>query len=219
MKYCRSILFLLFVILISCHNQNDKPRQTQSVKQPASATPDTASINAPEQEPQTPDSAFLIIPGEKVGQIALGMSAEKVNSLLGKPDSGDAAMGKSLSFWISKSNHRPPQYVAIYTTISNDASSQHLVRQVQVTSPRFQTTDSIHTGDMIEKIRASYTLTPVAYFTNKYRERVFIFDDEEKGIAFEVTAPDSMCTAITVHRAGEKIKQTYLPVRPDMVRL
>ncbi|OKL41216.1 hypothetical protein A3841_15480 [Pontibacter flavimaris] len=156
-----------------------------------------------------------------MGHIKLGMAANAVHAILGKQDSGDAAMGKALSFWLSKQEGEPQHYVAVYTVADFGGTDETpRVRQVQVTSPQFQTTDSIGTGKPLPEIRQKYgNLKPLAYFQNEQQQQVYIFDARQQGIAFEVTLPDSLCSAITIHPKGENVTKTYLPLHPDMTRL
>ncbi len=170
--------------------------------------------------PPKPDSSYLIVPGERIGQIRLGETAELVNSKLGQPDSGDAAMGKALNFWINPDEKKVRQYVAVYFVRHLEKGQEALrTEQVQVTSPAFKTSGSIGTGSNIADIRQKYKLTPLAYYTNTKQQQVYIYDDVARGIAFEVTLPDSTCTAVTIHRKDENVVDTYLPLHPDMIRL
>ncbi|MCX2741420.1 hypothetical protein [Pontibacter anaerobius] len=210
-----ALYFILILCLLSCQSQ-DENRQAP----PDPMATDTAATVQP-PKPATPDSAYLIIPGESIGHIKLGMAAKTVSSILGKPDSGDAAMGKALSFWVSKQANEPQHYVAVYTVTdfgSEDETPR--VQQVQVTSPQFLTTDSIGTGKSLPEIRQKYKkLKPLAYFRNEQQQQVYIYNDREQGIAFEITTSDSLCTAITIHPKGENVTDTYLPLHPDMTRL
>lgn len=182
---------------------------------------DTTSMAPNPTTPETPDSAYLIIPGESIGHVSLGMSSMALHDMMGKPDSGDAAMGKSLQFWVSKESDRHRNYLAVYTVNNLDGSgSPPEVKQVQVTSPKFQTESGIGTGKTMDQVREQFhNLQPLAYYTNEQKQQVYIFDDQAQGIAFEITIPDSLCKAITVHQKGKDVTETYLPIHPDMTRL
>ncbi|AKD02456.1 hypothetical protein PKOR_04140 [Pontibacter korlensis] len=203
-------------MLLACQNQS-----SNNQLEPSSVPiPDTV-VTAPPPKPNTPDSAYLIVPGKSIGHIRLGMSAETVTKRLGKPDSGDAAMGKALSFWIAKQPQEPRHYVAVYTVTDFDGRSEKpKVQQVQVTSPRFRTRNGIGTGMLLSEIRKQFNnLQPLAHYLNKQKQEVYIYDDQEQGIAFEVTVLDSLCTAITIHRKGENMTDVYLPLYPDITWL
>ena len=46
-------------------------------------------------------SAWLIVPGQRIGQIRLESPAQSL-AVLGKPDGGDAAMMKAWRIWYSR---------------------------------------------------------------------------------------------------------------------
>ncbi|WP_163916956.1 hypothetical protein [Pontibacter burrus] len=218
----RYLLYILLIVLLqSCSDKDSKRPENQLPEQAATntSTPDTTSLPPqPIVEKATPDSTFLIIPGLRIGQVRLNQTAEQVSNKLGKPDSGDAAMGKALSYWFSKSKRS--HVVAVYFSHSyTDGPEDYLlVRQVRVNSPAFRTPENIGAGNNIATIRRHYTIAPIAYY-QVGRQRIYIFDDDAKGIAFEMAVPDSSCIAVTVHKAGEDVTNSYLPMHPDMTRL
>jgi hypothetical protein len=171
--------------------------------------------------PAPTDSAYLIVPGGSIGHINLGMPATELQDIMGKADNGDAAMGKSLQFWLSADTLRPRKYVAVYTVNDFDGSGNPPeVRQVQVTSPEFRTGSGLGPGSSLASIREQFRqLQPLAYYTNEAGQPVYIFDAQAQGIAFEVTVPDSISTAVTIHPKGADVTDTYLPIHPDMTWL
>ncbi|GHA67945.1 hypothetical protein GCM10007389_21620 [Pontibacter akesuensis] len=183
------------------------------------ATDTTAAVQTP--EPQSLDSTYLIIPGEGIGKVNVGMPGEELTAALGDPDSTDAAMGKALLYWLSEDTAQPRHFLAIYT--ESDFGSDHpqpIVKQLQVTSPQFKTPDNISTGTSLSEIREHYPhLEPLAYYQNGAQQQVYIFDAQPEGIAFEVTLPDSILTAITVHEKGKDVSGNYLPLHPGMTLL
>lgn len=191
----------------------------QSKENTEEAAVGTAAIEqAP--APQPVDSAFLIIPGERIGKVNVGMLSEELAAVLPEPDSTDAAMGKALLYWLSKESGQQ-DYLAVYTEADFGSDNpKPTVKQIQVTSPAFQTPDNIHTGTPLSEIREKYTnLKPLAYYQNEAQQQVYIFDDQAAGIAFEVALPDSTCTAITVHQKGKDMTNAYLPLHPGMTKL
>ncbi|TPE45141.1 hypothetical protein [Pontibacter mangrovi] len=208
-----TLYVILCLALLSCQNQENQNEQTTPVTTPA---PDTAAAVAQPAPPPTPDPAYLIKPGESIGKIELGMPGTNLAKILGEPDSTDAAMGKALLFWVDGQ-----EYVALYTVADFGGKDERpKVQQVQVTSPAFKTADGIGTGKALPEIRRTYSgLQPLAYYQNAQQQQVYIFDDRQQGIAFEVTLPDSTCTAITIHPKGESMTDAYLPLHPDMTRI
>lgn len=218
----RYLFYTLFIVLLqSCSDKDSKRPENQLPEQAATNTPIPDTTSTPPQpivEKATPDSTFLIIPGLRIGQVSLGQTAEQVSNKLGKPDSGDAAMGKALSYWFGK--NRKSHVVAVYFSRSytDGPEDNLLVQQVRVNSPTFKTPENISAGSSIATIRRHYTIAPIAYY-QAGQQRIYIFDDASKGIAFETAVPDSSCIAVTVHKAGEDVTNSYLPMHPDMTRL
>lgn len=211
----------LSLIIISCLVSCQSQTQEEATAPPATA-PDTATTAAPVPQPSPPDTLYQIIPGQRIGKVYVGQTTEQVIKLLGQPDSGDAAMGKALSFWLSKSAQEPRHYLAIYFTRSTANSPQMLARQIRVNSPRFTTPeDTLRTGSPLKKIRKQHPqLRPIGFYTHPQQQyQVYIYDAPEAGIAFEVRTTDSTCTAITVHQKGEEMTNTYLPLHPDITWL
>ena len=217
----RILYFILALCLYACQSRDDS-NKTEAGSPPLATetTSDTTTV-AESAQPAAPDSAYLIVPGQRIGKVELGMSAETLNNILGKADSGDAAMGKALSFWVSKPGNGPREYLAVYTVNNFDGSGNPpQVQQVQVTSPQFTTANGISTGEVLSKIRKQFnSLKPMAYYTNEQNQQVYIYDDQPQGIAFEITVADRVCTAITIHSKGENVTGTYLPIHPDLTRL
>jgi hypothetical protein len=217
-------LFIAIVTLsfLSC---SDGGTRTAETEHPQEATNNTPPADTAHSSPETivtepaPDTAFLILPGQRIGQISLGETSEKITSRLGQPDSGDAAMGKALSFWYGERN-RKQHFVAVFFIRGSENGQENMfARQIRVNSPSFKTIANVGAGSNISTIRQHHTLQPIAYYLNPQQQRTYIFDDTAAGIAFEITTPDSTCTAITIHQKGENVTNTYLPVYPDLIRL
>lgn len=149
----------------------------------------------------------LIVPGKSIGQTALNDNGAEVTKRLGRPDAGDAAMGKSLSIWYA--NHDTTSYqTMVYASRqigTNDETSR--VKQIRITSPWFVTKDSVQVGSTLEQIGKTYQTKKVAYFT-KAGQMFNIYRAD--GIAFEID-PQQKCTAIIVFDADSNPGSTYLP--------
>ncbi|GAB3822843.1 hypothetical protein [Pontibacter rugosus] len=210
MKIKPYLLLLSILCFASCQNQEN--RNQAEVEQAAGDT--TAAAQTP--EPQPLDSAYLIIPGKRIGQVEVGMAGSALSATLGKPDSTDAAMGKALLYWTNQKTDQPQHYLVVYTEADFGSDKPTpTVKQIQVNSPQFQTPEGISTGKPLSEIRQKYSqLEPLAYYQNDAKQRVYLYDSQPEGITFEVALPDSLCTAITVHEKGKAITNTYLPVHP-----
>jgi hypothetical protein len=107
------IVPILAVAILSCQ-QNKAPESIDTIAENADTTvldntkvADTTAIEMPGDKPVP--LAQLIVPGISVGQTAINEGSEVVHKKLGKPDAGDAAMGKSVSIWYA--NHDTTGYV------------------------------------------------------------------------------------------------------------
>ncbi|GAB2552401.1 putative periplasmic lipoprotein [Rufibacter soli] len=170
------------------------------------------------------DTAYLIIPGEQIGQLKLGDSPEKVQAALGKPDAGDAAMGKALSSWFSYQKdstilHR----VDVFTVREHTGMPDETVgvNQIRITSPRFSLQGhQLQVGSTLANLRPQFPgIRPVAYYLGEEKKRVYVYDAPTQGIVFEINGSDSICVAISIHAKGQEIKGRYLPVHPNLVNL
>ncbi|RZK58182.1 MAG: hypothetical protein EOO91_08780 [Pedobacter sp.] len=56
-------------------------------------------LNADSLKMDSADAKFLIVPGKSIGKFYLGQNVIELDSILGKPDLSDAAMGKAWSIW------------------------------------------------------------------------------------------------------------------------
>ncbi|RAU81463.1 hypothetical protein [Pontibacter arcticus] len=208
----KSILtFILALLLVACETKTE----TAAVQQPESPQADTTqAVTAP-----APDSSFMIVPGVSMGQIRVGDTSEKVTATLGKPDSGDAAMGKALSVWVSKKQNAEPQHTVsvFFSRNGTEMPANLFARQIRINSPVFKTPEAIQTGSSLAAIRQHYRVAPFAYYLNKQQQRVYIFDDQAQGIAFEITTPDSTCTAITIHDKTKDITNSYIPLDLELI--
>jgi hypothetical protein len=216
-------LFIAIVLLtsLSCSDGSRRTAETEQPQEAPSNIP-SADTTQPDSKPlvdePAPDTAFRIVPGQRVGQISLGETAEKITSTLGQPDSGDAAMGKALSFWYGKQNRKQHFVAVFFIRGSHNGQENMFARQIRVNSPSFKTIERIGIGNNISTIRQHHSLQPIAYYLNPQQQRTYIFDDTAAGIAFEITTPDSTCTAITIHQKGENVTNSYLPVYPELIR-
>ncbi|RYU87889.1 hypothetical protein EWM62_15455 [Mucilaginibacter terrigena] len=204
MKPFRYLFIPLFAIsIVSC---KQKPSATAGNNQLADTVNfvDTAIVDMPGDKPVP--LAQLIVPGISVGQTAINESLEVVHKKLGKPDGGDAAMGKSISFWYA--NHDTSSYVTqIYFTrdMGNDETAR--VKEIRVTSPSFKISSKIHTGLPFNNIKPAYTLSKTATYTYKGSQHK-LYDDVKAGVGFEVDDKD-VIAAIVVHETGTDITTNY----------
>jgi hypothetical protein len=154
------------------------------------------------------ESDWLIVPGQRIGETALGDDPQPLIARLGRPDASDAAMGKA---WLVWKGHRQGNTLAVFTTYADTSMIRKAVRQIRITASRFQTASGIHTGLKLPEIRQAFPHLQPAENTGP--DAALRYDDPAQGISFEVEKPGAqvICTAILVYPAGS-IPTAYLPL-------
>lgn len=197
-------LFLIGICLTSC---SDKKTNVETKNNAISS--DTIKY----VPPKVTDNAYEIIPGERIGLTKLEENVENLSEL-GKPDFSDSAMGKSWATWISKDGEN--NELNIYSTYKDSEMKEKVVRQIRITSPKFETSERISTGKTLQEIQKAFAdIKLVAKYTDeKSKSLVEIYDSESNGIAFEFT--QNKCVAIIVHTKGKKVTEDYITLHPNM---
>lgn len=173
---------------------------------------DTVKVEEPKPLPNT-----SVVAGASIGNITLGMDAQNLEPILGKPDLSDSAMGKSWMTWYSDTSEAVSgkSELNVYTSYQDDGMTQKVVRLIRATSPEFRV-DSLGSGKKLEQVKAKFPqLVNVGdYAFGKTKDFVSIYDDEENGVAFEFVR-DS-CISVIVHPKGKDVTLDYRMFRPDM---
>lgn len=179
--------------MLACNGPTDK----------AATNPDKTS-SSPVRLEVKPDQR--ITPGKGIGHLTIGLPVDSAIVRLGRPDSSDAAMGSALLAWYSKdaSKHRTAVFAG--RNMGNEDVSR--IKKIMVSSPWFKTSDGIATGTLLTDIERNYTLKQVDDFTAR-QKGLQVFDDNDKGITFDIDSASRKCTAITVHIAHEN-PQSYI---------
>ncbi|NUY79716.1 hypothetical protein HUK80_02320 [Flavobacterium sp. MAH-1] len=180
-------------------------------------TPEITSIDSTSVIVESPKPQTDIVPGEKIGNIEIGMDSEKLQ-FLGTPDLSDAAMGKAWLTWYSANSEAVSgKYeLNVFTNYKDDEMKQKVVRLIRVTSPDFHI-DSVSTGKTLATIENRF---PKIRYTGGYpydktKESVELYDDQDGGIAFEFL--NDSCIGIIVHPKEEDVSKYYRTFRPDLV--
>ncbi|MCP9749583.1 hypothetical protein [Ferruginibacter sp. HRS2-29] len=206
-----SLVFVCFS-LFACNSGSQKKNATappNDFKITDTLKGHTVSGN-PDSMPPVP-AAELIVPGKSIGLTSIGERADSVNAKLGRPDDGDAAMGKAISTWYSKGNklHSTTIFFSVNFGDKDEASR---AKQIRITSPYFKTQEGLCVGSHMEEISKVY---PVLKKTGRYpsptnaTQMVVVMDEPDKGIAFEIS-PAYKCVGIVIHRPEDKPFETYL---------
>jgi hypothetical protein len=166
------------------------------------------------------ESKLLIVPGKSIGRYYLGQDLVQVDSLKGKPDAGDAAMGKAWAIWYGKNaTGGKRNEIAIYSTYRDSTMSGKAVKQIRVISSKFETVDGLNNGNLLSNFTTKYAdFTQIAtYFDAKLGDTIKVFDSRSHGIAVEFLRDISR--AITVHPKGEQLNESYYTLQPDLKRI
>lgn len=155
------------------------------------------------------NSDLLLIPGVSAGIIAIGQDASEVFKILGKPDSSDAAMQKTVAFWYKGHDPKSTTF-AIYTVRDTGNNPIARIKQIRLTSPEYRTEDGIGVSIPLSVLRNKIDLKKIN-LSNTSTTKYDLYDSD-KGLAFEI-APEGNCIAVIIHPANEPLKQTYLPLR------
>jgi hypothetical protein len=159
----------------------------------------------------------LIIPGKSIGNTSLNEPADSVLLRFGKPDAGDAAMGKSLSTWYAGHDTTGYQIDVFFSRKMGTQDDVSRVKQVRVTSPDFKTAEGSGVGSSLAQISSVYKVNKTATY-HENGQAFGIYDDAEKGIAFEVDNNEK-CTGVILHDAGKPMDSNYLPFHPGIKML
>ncbi len=166
--------------------------------------------------------ANLIVPGQHIGRIRLGADAKTLKRL-GDPDTGEAAMMKQWMTWYSKPPANQPDAVPaeldVYVTLAHDGDgSEKVITEARVTSASFKLANGIAAGSSFTHIKHAYPHLKLVqtYTTKKSNGPIRIYDDTQRGVAFEIyrgrdgKSAAGQCSAIIVHSPGKVAGANYL---------
>ena len=163
------------------------------------------------------DTAALrngIVPGERLGHITLGLIADSIETILGTPDSSDAAMGKAWLTWRGKEKGASPSVLNLYTAYKDTSMAVKTVQQIRTTSPFFKTFSNVHVGSSVTIVQQQF---PAVIATATYTQdsaAFTLYDDVAAGIAFEIS--NAVCSGILIHKKGARADAIYMMLHPDM---
>ncbi|RZL29787.1 MAG: hypothetical protein EOP00_37305 [Pedobacter sp.] len=135
--------------------------------------------------------------------------------LLGRPDAGDAAMGKAWGIWYSKdsiSGHRDE--LAIYSSYKDTSMRIKDVKQIRITSNRFKTQDGFTTGRSEADTKLKFpAMERISAYLNEQNDTVTVYDAKGDGIGFEFLKGKSI--SLTIHPMNQAVNETYLTLHPE----
>ncbi|MXV49747.1 hypothetical protein GS399_02100 [Pedobacter sp. HMF7647] len=202
-KQTAACLGFAMILAISCSQPAKHERAGQD-----SLTATTSIESGPADDSIPPSRS--IIPGDRIGLTRLNDRADSIVNNLGKPDSGDAAMGKSVSYWFSKP--RKEVTMVYFTTNMGAPNAVPRAKQVSVTSSFFTTKSKVSTGASLDFIKKKFPLLKILGEYSDKARKISVYNDPS-GIAFNVD-DSGRCIAITIYEAGKDPSQTYLSIHP-----
>lgn len=222
----RIIFCCAIILLTACNNSSNN---TSSNNDTSTTTTDTiikhdtvVVNNDTNANVENTGGNPLIIAGESVGKVSLGTDASTLQNILGKPDMSDAAMGKAWTSWYGKKRdeHNNKTELNIYTAYKDTSMREQTVQQIRTTSSFFITTDSVHVYSSLDDIKNKYAVKKSAQYNSDGR-LITIYDDKQKGIAFETAGANNqnICIGIIIHQKNKSVNDIYIMLHPDMKRL
>jgi hypothetical protein len=195
-KLASIILFGLGIGLISCKSS---PRIQDKADSIASIESGPGKII---------DERFLIVPGRSVGEISLGEDMVVVSKRLGKPDAGDAAMGKAWGIWYNIGS-KDKDELAIYSAYRDTSMRVKEVKQIRITSIVYKTQDGFTTQRTMNDTELRFPgMEQVATYLNENQDTVLVYDAQSDGIGFEFLKGRGI--SITIHTKNVAVNHTYL---------
>ncbi|MDQ0967054.1 hypothetical protein QFZ20_002457 [Flavobacterium sp. W4I14] len=203
MKSIKFALLGLGMSVAACQSASKTDQNTDSVSNLASAPAKTV------------DERFLVVAGQSVGEIALGEDMEEVGRKLGRPNAGDAAMGKAWGIWYSDdSTAKHRNEIAVYSSYQDTSMRIKNVKQIRITSNRFKTKDGLATGSTLEDVKLKFpAIEKLSAYLNEDKDTVTVYDAKKDGIGFEFLKGKSI--SLTVHQANIPVNATYLTLHPE----
>lgn len=203
MKSIKFALLGLSMSVAACQSTSKTDHNTDSLSNLASAPA------------QNVDERFLVVAGRSVGEIALGEDMEEVGRKLGRPNAGDAAMGKAWGIWYSNdSTAKHRNEIAVYSSYRDTSMRVKDVKQIRITSNKFKTKDGLTTGSTLEDAKLKFpTIEKLSAYLNEDKDTVTVYDAKKDGIGFEFLKGKSI--SLTVHQVNIPVNATYLTLHPE----
>lgn len=200
-------LFFCFSILLF-FNCTEKSKKTESPLKQSEANSPTIL----EENKKNDNNANQIIPGKRLGSIILNQNATAVLDSLGKPDSGDASMGKTISTWDKGDNNLLTLYTATQTGVENFSR----IKAIRSLSKDFKTVDNLGVSSSIDALKRYYRLDPIGKFT--FNGKHYFLYSSPKGIAFEI-GMNQLCNGVLLYSPDTNPENYYLAMYPDFKKL
>lgn len=204
---------VLSICVFSACTQNPGSTTSGSQEQTTQTSNELVAVGSgsrPDNMPIVVPSDSLIVPGVGVGDIKLDVDAAPVMKKLGKPDAGDAAMGKAVATWFEQ--HDATEYaLTIFTAKDMGNSPVPITKQIRVTAPTYKTKHGIGISSTLTDIQKAFAVKEVAGYRLQ-QETVTVYADSS-GIAFEINK-NLRCIGIVIYPKGDLHRDTYARLVP-----
>lgn len=165
------------------------------------------------------DERILLVPGEALGKVQIGQDIADLGKLLGKPDAGDAAMGKAWGIWYDMATIEQVVKYAVYSTYKDSTMTSKVVRQIRTESARFETKNELSVSSSLAEFKKDFPSLVSAgmYYRKSKGDTVKIFDSQDEGIAIETVG--AKCSAIIVHKRAEYMADSFYTIDSDWKKI
>ena len=201
----KMIICLSAILLFSCNEKHKNVENNMNKSE-------YSSDNNSETELKSTTNEKEIIPGKSLGKILLNENATAVLDSLGKPDSGDAAMGKAISTW----NKGDGNLLTLYTSTQMGVENFSRIKAIRSLSKDFKTVDNLGVSSSLDDLKRYYRLTPIGKFT--FNGKHYFLYTTPKGIAFEI-GMDQKCNGVLLYLQDTDPENFYIPIYPDFKKL
>ncbi len=217
----KNIILLTTVFFAACGN-NTK----QVAKDQISDTSTTAAVVTERKDTNATSPAIkqsvdevaasnnVVIPGKSIGKVEIGMIDTSLETLFGKPDLSDAAMGKAWLTWYGKKpdEHNNKTQLDVYTAYKDTSMRDKSVQQIRTTSSFFKTEQNVHVYSSLDDIQKAFPAIKKVPQSADDAKKFMVYDDVNNGIAFEIVDANDqqICRAIFIHVKGKGVRDIYI---------
>lgn len=199
----RKLIFCFSIILFFSCKENPKELEVNSIEN------DTSIEKAIPSSEDEVEYEKQIIPGKRIGKIALNENATALLDSLGQPDFGDAAMGKAISTWHQGLDNQ----LTLYTTMKMGVEDFSRIKAIRSLSSEYKTKNNIGVNSSLKEIEKYFTLQEIGKLPLDGKRYSLYLSDE--GIGFEI-GNDHKCHGVVIIEKGGNPTQTYLSLYPDV---
>lgn len=101
------------------------------------------------------DEQHLIIPGQRIGPIILGMSIEAVNSTMGRPVLGRSSGDLEVEYWFP-STHPIESFIVLFYSGPDSVTLGGVIAIGIYQDASYVTREGVHVGSNVEEVRAAF---------------------------------------------------------------